>query len=184
MKRFAWLLLWGCLFTTTILAQNPATRPVRDITAKKQMRRTDTVPSLEPFLQQKAACEMSKSIDAAGNIIIRYADGFTKKLLQGKYPSEVITPDGVRHVPQRPPMITEPMMVNTLPPPLPPQGDPMYKWLERFNKDLGTDIKQLIAGSSYGWDGFLQDEDMVCHGNIFKQIQFRTIFLAKFNAAK
>lgn len=182
MKRFTVLLL--CFVSITIIAQERETFTQRDPMAKKAKRKTDTVPSLEPFLQQKAACEFSKSIDADGNIVIRYADGFVKKLLQGKYPLEIITPDGVRHVPQRPPVRTEPMMVNQLPPPLPPEADPLYKWLESFNNDLGDDIKRLMANSSYGWNGFVQDENRVCHNNLYKQIQFRTIFLAKFNAAK
>ncbi|MBS1606769.1 MAG: hypothetical protein JST42_29200 [Bacteroidetes bacterium] len=144
----------------------------------------DSVTSLDGYLQMKADCDITKSIDDDGRIMIRYPDGFIKKFSNGIV-VEVITPDGVRHVPKHPyypPTIR--LAVIQIPPPVPGTNDPIYLWLVKFRADLETDIRRSIGGGDARWQQFLSDENTVCQNNIYKQIQFRTAFLENYATAQ
>ena len=141
----------------------------------------DTVTSFDAFLQMKAGCETVKTLGDDGSILIRYPDGFTKKMYDGLL-VEVITADGVRHVPKRRPYKpTLYLDIIRIPPPVPGINDPLYKWLNDFNQSLESDIRDLIGKT--GWGQFLGDESEVCNNNIYKQIQFRTKFLENYSTA-
>lgn len=143
----------------------------------------DSVASLSGFLQMKADCEITKSIDDDGKISIRYPDGFIKKYSNGTV-VEVITPDGVRHVPKYTYYPSIKLAVIQIPPPVPGANDPIYIWLVKFRSDLETDIRRSIGGGDARWQQFLSDENTVCQNNIYKQIQFRTAFLENYATAQ
>jgi hypothetical protein len=143
----------------------------------------DSVTSFNIFLETKADCDVVKTIDDDGIITIRYPDGFTKIIYSGKL-TEIITSDGVHHVlkyhPYNP---SVKLAVIQIPPPVPGPGDPIFLWLSKFNSDLEKDIRVIIGGGDDRWGQFLSNENNVCGGNIYKQIQFRTSFLENYGTA-
>ncbi len=149
--------------------------------SKNGVTRVDTVTSFEQLLQMKSDCETVKTLDADGSILIRYPDGFSKKMNNGAL-IEITTADGVRHVTRRMPYTPViHLAVIKVPPPIPGPNDPLYKWLKEFNTSLESDITDLIGQS--GWSQLLSDESEVCNNNIYKQIQFRTKFLENYSTA-
>jgi hypothetical protein len=159
------------------------TLPHMKAKARFDDRKVDSVVSLDSYLQMKADCEVVKTLDRDGSILIRYPDGFTKKYYYGLV-VEVITPDGIRHVPKRRPYIPHTRIaIIRIPPPVPPASDPLYKWLWQFNSDLEIDIRGSIGGGQARWNEFIADENDACGDNIYKQIQFRTSFLENFGKA-
>jgi len=162
-------------------------RFIKSMAPKTNMLRSnapvDSVANLNVYLQMKADCEITKSIDDDGKIFIRYPDGFIKKFSNGII-VEVITPDGVRHVPKYTYYPSIKLAVIQIPPPVPGANDPIYIWLVKFRSDLETDIRRSIGGGDAGWQKFLNDESKVCQNNIYKQIQFRTAFLENYATAQ
>lgn len=151
---------------------------------KLDNRPVDTVLNLDAYIQMKADCQVTKSMDDDGSILMRYPDGYTRKFSNGVI-IEVITPDGVRHVPRKFPYTPHMLLaVIQIPPPVPGINDPVYKWLAKFKSDLESDIREAIGGGDSRWSVFLSDESDACGDNIYKQIQFRASFLENYGKAK
>ena len=143
----------------------------------------DTVPSLEPWLATKESCDFEKSLTPDGCILVKYKDGFTKKVCKGKT-TEIIMPDGKKHV-LRWGNSTAYMYVSGLPaPPNPDAQAPTYKWLTNYNEGLMNDILLFLGNQSDLIDQYKQNEAIKCSGNIYKQIEYRTIFIETFLEAK
>lgn len=143
----------------------------------------DTVPSLQPWLATKENCDFEKSLTPDGCIIVKYRDGFTKKVCKGQT-TEVITPDGKKHV-LRWGNSTVYMYVSGLPaPPNPDAQSPTYKWLANYNEGLMNDILLFLGNQADLVNQYKQNEAVKCTGNIYKQIEYRTIFIETFLEAK
>ncbi len=142
---------------------------------------TDTVADLRPFLQSKANCDFEKAVDSNGCIIIRYTDGLTKKICNGIL-KEVITPDGIRHITI---IYTTYSFTMTLPPPPnPEQADISYQWISTYNDNLMKDITGALGDDSAMINQYNMNEAAYCKGSIYKQIEYRTMFLEEFLKAK
>ena len=142
----------------------------------------DTVPTLEPYLKEKAACDFEKSVDNEGCILIKYADGFIKKVCEG-VTQEVITKDGKKYVKRT--YQTMKMEVQALPPPPNPStADPVYKWINKVSEDLLSDVKLLMGNDNQLVTDYMSRENAKCNGSIYRRIEYRMIFIENFYEAQ
>ena len=149
----------------------------------RRVNSVDTVPSLDPWLATKESCDFEKSLTPDGCIIVKYKDGFTKKVCKGKT-TEIITPDGKKYV-LRWGNTTAYMYVSGLPaPPNPDAQSATYKWLTNYNEGLMNDILLFLGNQADLIDQYKQNEAIKCSGNIYKLIEYRTIFIETFLEAK
>jgi hypothetical protein len=172
------------------------TTPIRKAILKDQIRvnndlylkynrvsTVDTVLDLGPFLQAKAGCDFERAFDDNGCVLVRYTDGFTKKICNGRV-TEVITTDGRKHVSRFGNMNIK-MYVIPVPAPANPSGsDNSYQWLVAYNQDLLDEISGLFGDSKAMIKKFSDNEQLKCKGNIYLEIQFRTILIGDFLKAK
>jgi len=70
------------------------------------------------------------------------------------------------------------------PPPNPANSDNSYKWLVGFNDDLLKEVSGFFGDDEASVNKFLDNEQIKCNGNIYQEIQFRTIFIDEFLKAK
>jgi len=142
----------------------------------------DTVYDLKPFLAQKAGCDFEKAVDTAGCVIVRYTDGFAKKICNGDV-KEVTTADGRKHVLHWMPS-TRMYVMELPPPPNPGQADVAYQWLSNYSDSLMADIKVALGNKPGDIQHYSNNELLACKGNLYKQIEYRTIFLEQYLQAK
>ena len=140
----------------------------------------DTSYSADPYLESKASCEFQKTIDDDGCVIIKYADGLIKKVCKGNV-REVITPDGKKHVIKV--MIAYQYVMKLPAPPNPTESDNSFKWVTSYNLSLMNEIKDHLTTDKALQD-YLSRESNACNGNVYKEIEYRTIFLEEYLQAK
>ncbi len=132
------------------------------------------------YLQTKQYCEFEKAVDDNGCVVIHYVDGGSKKLCND-YLVEVITPDGIKH-----PIRNYTMKQYVLkldPPNNPSQTDVTYKWISGFNAEALNDISKLLKTDA-DLNKFLKREYASCKDNVYKQMEYRSIFLQEYYKAK
>ena len=137
----------------------------------------DTAYSTEPYLVSKKDCEFVKSIDADGCVIIRYSDGLVKKVCNG-YISEVITQDGRLHI-IRPPNYVRDYVMRVPYPPNPAATANSSDWLNAYNLSLLDKIEKLLKNNATIKE-YQSREKANCRGNIYREIEYKTIFLEEF----
>lgn len=172
------------------------TSPIRRAIFDKQIRinphlaglygtdtHVDTVGDLTVFLQSKQNCDFEKAVDSNGCIIVRYTDGLTKKICKGSL-TEVITPDGRRHVSKYGNM-TMFMYVMPIPaPPNPSDSDTAFNWLVAYHDNLMDEISALCSDNKDIISQFTVNEKAKCNGSLYKEIEYRTMFIEEFLKAK
>ncbi|MBA4167028.1 MAG: hypothetical protein H0X41_05715 [Chitinophagaceae bacterium] len=149
----------------------------------KNFSTTDTVWNLEPYLQSKANCDFEKAIDSNGCILVKYTDGLTKKICGGKL-TEVVTPDGKKHVARLAGTTTYMYVMPIPPPPNPSDTDTASRWLTHYNGNLMDEISGLFADDENLINQFKTNEHAKCSNSLYKEIEFRTIFIEEFLKAK
>jgi len=88
-------------------------------------------------------------------------------------------PDGKKHVQHW--MTTTYMYVMELPPPPNPGTQTSsYQWLSKYNDGLLQDIVLFLGNQQSMIDQYKQNEAAKCVGNIYKQIEYRTVFIETF----
>ncbi len=132
------------------------------------------------YLQTKQYCEFDKSVDDEGCVVIHYGDGGSKKLCKDML-VEVVTPDGLRH-PIRANSIKKYVM-KLDPPNNPSQTDVTYKWISGFNAEALNDISKLLKTDA-DLNKYLKREYASCKDNVYKQMEYRSIFLQEYYKAK
>jgi hypothetical protein len=144
----------------------------------------DTVLDLGPYLASKANCDFVTTIDTGGCVIVKYADGFTKKICH-KVVTEVITADGHHYVSRHKKNTVIFLAIMQLTPPNPNTTDVYYNWLKNYAASLLVDIKELLnKDPNSSINSYLAIEHENCGDNIYKQIEYRTstletVFLPK-----
>lgn len=132
------------------------------------------------YLQTKKYCEFEKAVDDDGCVVIQYVDGGSKKICND-FLVEVITPDGLKH---RITNYTFKQFVMKLDPPNnPPQNDVTYKWISGFNTEALKDISKLLKTDT-DLNKFLKREYTICKDNVYRQMEYRSIFLQEYYKAK
>ena len=144
---------------------------------------TDTVWNLQPYLQSKAGCDYEKAMDTSGCVLVKYTDGLTKKICGGKL-VEVVTPDGRKHVAKLAGATAYMYVMPVPPPPNPSDTDTAAHWLSSYNANLLDEISGLFADNQTLINQYLGKEQSKCNGSVYKQIEFRTIFIEEFLKAK
>ena len=144
---------------------------------------TDTVWDLTPYLQSKVNCDYEKAIDSNGCVLVKYTDGLTKKICAGKL-VEVVTPDGKKHVARLAGTTAYMYVMPVPPPPNPSDTDTAAHWLASYNTNLLDEISGLFADDQTLITHYMNKEEAKCKGSIYKQIEFRTIFIEEFLKAK
>ncbi len=200
--RFAGGLIILLLFSFNLSAQVKNARilqdtsPIRKAIINKQIKvnprlvylyghvpSVDTVADLDPYLRSKQNCDYEKAIDSNGCVLVKYTDGFTKKICDGQL-VEVVMPDGKKHV-SRFGNTKMYMYVTPLPPPPnPTNSDTAFNWLIAYNKNLLDEISGLFADDQDLVSRFMTREKDKCNGSLYKEIEFRTIFIEEFLKAK
>ena len=142
----------------------------------------DTVLNIDPYLQGNEGCDIEKSATPDGCVLVKYKNGFIKKICNGKV-TEVTTPDGKKHV-QRAMNTAYMYVMGVPPPPNPGTQSNSYQWLSKYNDGLLQDILLFLGNQQSMIDQYNQNEDAKCQGNIYKQIEYRTIFIETFLEAK
>lgn len=132
------------------------------------------------YLATKESCDFEKTVDDSGCVVIAYADGGKKKVCNGLL-FEVITPDGVRH-PIRNWSIKQYVM-KIDPPQNPTQTDVSYKWINSFNAEELSEIGKCLR-TDEAMAVYLKREYASCKDNIYKQMEYRSIFLQEYYKAK
>jgi hypothetical protein len=182
--------------STMAASLGPDTTPIRRAILNKQIHvnphliagyknfsNTDTVWNLDPYLQSKANCDFEKAIDSDGCILVRYTDGLTKKICGGKL-MEVVTPDGKKHVARLGGTTTYMYVMPIPPPPNPSDSDTASRWLASYNANLMDEISGLFTDDKNMIAQYISSEKAKCKGSLYKQIEFRTIFIEEFLKAK
>ncbi|MCY7422645.1 MAG: hypothetical protein LH478_12985 [Chitinophagaceae bacterium] len=132
------------------------------------------------YLQSKKYCGYEKSVDDEGCVVIQYVDGGAKKLCNDML-VEVMTPDGIKH-PIRTNSIQQYVM-KLDPPNNPPQTDVTYKWISGFNAEELNEISKLLKTDA-AINQYLKREYANCKDNVYKQMEYRSIFLQEYYKAK
>jgi len=143
----------------------------------------DTVKSLEPYLATKASCDFEKSVTPDGCILVKYKDGFIKKVCDGRV-TEVVMPDGKKHVQKGGNQVAYMYVTPLPPPPNPGATNVAYKWLTNYNEGLMNDILSLLGNQQDLINQYKATETGKCGDSIYKQIEYRTIFIETFLEAK
>lgn len=136
--------------------------------------------NLDKYLAGRQDCATEKSIDSNNCVLVRYPDGLIKKICDGKL-TEVVTPDGKRHVP--PAMMQTMMMVPKIPIPRLNNTDTTYLWIAQFNSELRKDIQSLLGNNADLLNQYMKRETQQCEGDIFKQLVYRITFMENFLVA-
>ncbi len=151
------------------------------MTADRGLQNTvDTSYSAEPFLISKKDCAFEKTIDNAGCVVIKYTDGLIKKMCGG-YVTEVITPDKKRHIIRV--MVIQQLVMKIHPPANPAKTDNAFNWLTFYSNNLLKEIEKDINNTNL-FNQYTSRENALCGDNIYKAIEYRTIFLEEFLGAK
>jgi hypothetical protein len=132
------------------------------------------------WLKSKEQCESQKTVDESGCVLIKYSDGGVKKFCNGSL-VEVTTPNGRPH-PIRGSKITQYVM-KLDPPNNPQQADISYKWISAFNQQVLNEISKFLRTEGE-LNEFLSRENSICRGNIYKQLEYRTIFVQEYLMAR
>jgi hypothetical protein len=164
------------IHTRVNLALITRINPAILLTFKNTAITTDSVFNITDYLAPKASCDYDKAIDSNGCIITQYTDGFTKKICNGIV-TEVITADGHRYVLKRLPPNIKIYITPLPPPPNPGVADPSYTWLNNYSNELLKDVKTLLKNSDALVKTYLDGEYEACNNNVYKQIEYRTVFL-------
>lgn len=143
----------------------------------------DTVLDLNPFLVSKVDCDFIKSVDENSCILVKYKDGLIKRICNGKL-TEVITPDGRRHILRNAPVLYHEVMAIPFPP-NPSASDDAYIWLKGYSQNLLSQISdELLHSNQQEINMYTSREQARCNNNIFKEIDFRVTFIEQFLKAK
>jgi hypothetical protein len=165
------------------MAEKQVTANAQLITAYNLHPEADTVWDLKPFLASKQNCDFEKAIDTNGCILVKYNDGLIKKICNGSV-VEVITPDGKKHVARIAGSTFYHYVVRIPSPQNPSATDISYKWLVAYNENLLTEISVLLGDNQNLVTQFKNREKIKCEHNIYKEIEYRTLFIEEVLKAK